>query len=188
MHGITRYVHLHTTDWSFILFGTWLRNEERSRFFEWCIFSRVFHEDCYIFDHFTICLFISDLCCESFPPHILTLINKVAAVQISRLYLMSTSTPGLSPILSLCFETDGYYYNKKVANYFSSRRQKQLTTGIMCWLKSIPVSVKGERNSNFPLSQLAYIHCSEYPNLDLTTAVVHLGPRADSLTSLLCCR
>lgn len=45
--------------------------------------------------------------------HILALINKVVTVQISRLYLMSTSTPGLSLILSLCFETDGYYYNKK---------------------------------------------------------------------------
>ena len=82
-------------------------------------------------------------------PHILSLINKVAAVQISRLYLMSTSTPGLGLILSLCFETDGYYYNKKVANYFSSRRQKQLTTGIMCWLKSIPVSMKGEKTLIF---------------------------------------
>ena len=82
----------------------------------------------------TVLLSILDPCCESFPPfpHILSLIIKVVAVQISRLYLMSTSTPGLGLILSLCFETDGYYYNKKVANYFSSRRQKQLTTGIMC--------------------------------------------------------
>lgn len=107
-------------------------------------------------------------------PHILSLINKVVAVQISRPYLMSTSTPGLGPILSPCFETDGYYYNKKVANYFSSGRQKQLTTGIMCWLKSIPVSMKGEKNSHFPLSQLACIHRSEsrltltWPQLSLT--------------------
>lgn len=99
---------------------------------------------------------------------------------------MSISTPGLGLILSLCFETDGYYYNKKVANYFSSRRQKQLTTGIMCWLKSIPVSVKGERKSHFPLSQLAYVHHSEYIDLGLTTAVVHLGPKYDSLTSWFC--
>jgi len=65
-------------------------------------------------------------------PHILSLLNKVVAVQISRLYLMSTSTAGPGLILSLCFETDGYYNNKKVSNYLSSRRQKQLTTGIMC--------------------------------------------------------
>lgn len=78
--------------------------------------------------------------------HILALINKVVTVQISRLYLVSTSTPGLSLILSLCFETDGYYYNKKkVANYFSSRQRKQLTTGIMCWLKSNPVSMKDKK-------------------------------------------
>lgn len=94
-------------------------------------------------------LFILDPCCGCSPPHILSLINKVSAVQIRPLYLMSTSTPGLGLILSLCFETDGYYYNKKVANYFSSRRQKQLTTGIMCWLKSILVSMKGEKTLIF---------------------------------------
>lgn len=102
----------------------------------------------------------SDACCESSPstPHILSLINKVVAVQISRLYLMSTSTPGLGLILSLCFETDGYYYNKKVANYFSSRRQKQLTTGIMCWLKSIPVSMKGEKKTLSFSTQSVGVH------------------------------
>lgn len=110
--------------------------------------------------------------------HILTLINKVAAVQISCLYLVSTSTPGLGLIPSSCFETDGYYYNKKVANYFSSRRRKQLTTGIMCWLKSNPVSMKGggkKRHRKLFLStRLASIHASKYADLDLITAVVHL--------------
>lgn len=145
---------------------------------EWCIFSSLFFMKNVAF--FNIISLRSSSSSQtrvvnlfSSSVHILSLINKVATVQISRLYLMSTSTPGLSSILRLCFETDGYYYNKKVANYFSSRRQKQLTTGIMCWLKSIPVSVKGERKSNFPLSQLAYIHCSQYPDLDPATAVVH---------------
>lgn len=38
---------------------------------------------------------------------------------------------------------------KKVANYFSSRRRKQLTTGIMCWLKSNPVSMKEKKQQLF---------------------------------------
>lgn len=68
------------------------------------------------------------------PAYTRSLINKVVAQESGCLYLMSSSNTGFVLIPSLYFETDGYYYynKKKIANYFSSRRQKQLTTGIMC--------------------------------------------------------
>lgn len=79
-----------------------------------------------------------------------------AEVQMNRLCPMSAFTPGPGPNWSPCFETDGYYYNKKkkkkmkkVANYFSSGRQKQLTTGVMCWLKSSLVSMSGGKAPSF---------------------------------------
>lgn len=57
---------------------------------------------------------------------------------------------------------------KKVANYFSSRRRKQLTTGIMCWLKSNPVSMKEKNNFFFFFYSVAWRLSTPQSMLTLT--------------------
>ena len=68
-----------------------------------------------------------------------------------RLHNVSTSSSGSRPWAPApCFETDGYHRHKKWENDFTSRRLEQLTTGVMCWLKSTQSRWR-EKLSDFPL-------------------------------------
>ena len=78
--------------------------------------------------------------------------TAAAALQMDQLCPMSAPRPEPGPLVlkqMVTTTTQKKKKNSKVANYFSSGQRKQLTTGVMCWLKSSLVSMSGGKAPSF---------------------------------------